>query len=95
MSKLTCMEAILEVLLGNTTTGLHHPHSEDVIMGCMALATGESHEPDVVSWIAARDKERSEAEICFDLCEFFRETRYPAKSSTILEEAIAAGREAL
>lgn len=95
MSKMTCMEAILNVLLDKTTTGLHHPHSEDVIMGCMALATGEAHETDIVSWIAARDKTRSEAQICFDICSFFRETRYPAKTSAILAEAIAAGKAAL
>lgn len=95
MSKITCMEAILEVLLGKTTTGLHHPHTEDVIMGCMALATGEAKETDIVSWIAARDKNRSEAQICFDICSFFRETRYPAQTSAILAEAIAAGKAAL
>lgn len=95
MSKLTCMEAILEVLLGKTTTGLHHPNGDDIILGCMAIATGETKETDLVSWIAAHDKNRSEAEICRDICAYLRESRYPAKPSAILAEAIAAGKAAL
>ena len=94
MSKMTCMEAILEVLLDKTTVGLRHPHLDPILKGCMALATGESSEPDVIAWIVAHDKNRTEEEICKDVCIFLRETRYPLKTSSLLAEAVAAGKAA-
>ena len=72
MSKMTCMEAVYDVLAGRCTAGLDHDCFDDLVMGCYALASGESSEPDAVAWIAAHDKERSELEICRDICDYFR-----------------------
>ena len=95
MSKMTCMEAIFEVPAGRATAGLEHECFDDLVKGCYALASGESNEPDVVAWIAARDKERSEVEICVDICDYFHRYHGAAKPSALIARAIAAGRGAL
>lgn len=95
MSKLTCMEAVFDVLTGRVTGGLDHECFDDLVMGCYALASGESNEPDVPAWIAARDKERSELEICLDICDYFRRYHGAAKPSAVMEQAIAAGKAAI
>ena len=95
MSKLTCMEAVFDVLAGASTAGLDHECLDDLVMGCYAMASGESSEPDVAAWIAARDKERSELEVCRDICDYFRRFRGAAKPSAVIAKAIAAGKEAL
>lgn len=95
MSKLTCMEAVFDAIAGVGTAGLEHECLDDLVMGCFALASGESSEPDVVAWIAAHDKERSDLEICRDICDYFRRFRGAAKPSAIIAQAIAAGKAAL
>lgn len=95
MSKLTCMEAVFEVLAGRTTSGLDHECFDDLVMGCYALASGESSEPDVVAWIAAQDRERSQEQICLDICDYFRRHNSAAKPSALMAQAIAAGKAAL
>lgn len=94
MSKLTCMEAVFEVLAGRATAGLDHECFDDLVMACYALASGESSEPDVVAWIAAHDQERSPEQICLDICDYFRRCNSGRLPSAVLAEAIAAGRRA-
>lgn len=95
MSKMTCAEAIYEVLAGKYNAVIDHECFDDVFMGCFALASGESNEPDVLKWIAARDKERTELEICLDICDYFRKYHGTVKPTAILAKAIAAGKAAL
>lgn len=95
MSKMKCMEAVFDVLAGRSTVGLDHQCFDDLVMGCYALASGESSEPDLVAWIAARDKERGELEICLDICDYFRHYHGTAKPSAVIEQAIAAGKAAI
>ena len=91
MSKLTCMEAVFDVLAGASTAGLDHECLDDLVMGCYAMASGESSEPDVAAWIAARDKERRNMIVTDDVIE----SRGAAKPSAVIAKAIAAGKEAL
>lgn len=95
MSKMKCAEAVYDVLVGKVTAALDHDCLEDLVMGCCALASGESNEPDVVAWIAARDKDRSEWEICSDICAYFRYYHGPVKPSEVMAKAIAAGKAAM
>lgn len=95
MSKMTCVEAIFDELTGKISAGLDHECLDDLMAGCFALACGESSEPDIVAWIAARDKERSEFQICLDICDYFRRFHGAAKPSAVIARAIAAGKEAL
>lgn len=101
MSKMTCMEAVFEVLANNAVTSvaagdaLEHQCFDDVLKGCFALASGESSEPDVPAWIAAHDSERSEFEVCLDICDYFYRYHGTARPSAVMERAIAAGKEAL
>ncbi len=95
MSKMTCMEAIAESLFGPVTAGMDDPIFEDMVKGCMALATGECSEKTVVDWIVAHDKERSEIEVCLEILKFFRWHCRGSKPSEVLAAAVAAGMEAL
>ena len=95
MSKMTCMEAVFDVLAGQYTAGLEHECFDDLVKGCYALASGESSEPDVVAWIAAHDKERSEVEIRIDVCDFVRRHLGKVKPSEVIARAIQAGKDAL
>lgn len=95
MSKMTCMEAIFGVLTERVTMGTEHQCFDDIAMGCFALASGESTEPDVPKWIAAHDKERSELEVCLDICDYFRRYHGTAQPSAVMARAIAAGKAAL
>ena len=95
MSKMTCMEAVFDALAGRATAGLDHECFDELVMGCYALASGESNEPDVPAWIAARDKERSELDVCLDICDWFRRYHGTAQPSAVIAQAIAAGKAAL
>ena len=95
MSKMTCMEAIVNVLFGPVTGGMDDDIVDDIVMGCMALATGESSQNTVIEWIVAHDKERSEIEVCMEVLKFFRRNRLKNNASEILAEAVAAGMAAL
>lgn len=95
MSKMTCMEAVFDVLVGQYTAGLDHECFDDLVKACYALASGESKEPDVVGWIAARDKERTEVDIRMDICDFVRRHLGRVKPSEVIEKAIQAGKDAL
>ena len=95
MSKMTCMEAIVDTLFGPVTAGMDDDICDDVVMGCMALATGECSEKTVVDWIVAHDKERSEMEICLEILKFFRRYCRDSKPSETLAAAVAAGLAAL
>lgn len=95
MSRMACVEAIYDVLAGRTTAGLEHECFDDILQGCYALASGDGSEADVPTWIAAHDKERSELEVCVDICDYFRRYHGTAKPSAVMAQAIAAGKEAL
>lgn len=96
MSKMTCAEAIFDVLVGKYHVDTEHECFDDLFIGCFALAVGEGSERDVTAWIAARDEDRSEFQICLDICDYFHR-RHPAhlQPSAVMAEAIAAGMEAL
>lgn len=91
MSKLTCMEAIVDTLFGPVTAGMDDDICDDIVMGCMALATGECSEKTVVDWIVAHDKERSELEVCLEILRFFRRHCRNNSPSETLAAAVAAG----
>lgn len=95
MSKMTCMEAICDSLFGQMTGGMDDPIFEDMIMGCMALATGECSEKTVIDWIVAHDTERSEIEVCLAILKFFRWHCRSRKPSVVIAEAVLAGRAVL
>jgi len=95
MSKMTCMEAICEVLTEGGTACLEHQCFDDIVMGCFAWAISEGTGLDVPRWIAAHDKERSEEEVCLDICDYFRRYHGTAKPSVVMALAIAAGKAAL
>lgn len=95
MSKMTCMEAIVDTLFGPVTAGMDDDIVDDIVKGCMALATGECSEKTVIDWIVAHDKERSEMEVCLEVLKFFRRYRRNSNPSEIIAAAVAAGREAL
>lgn len=95
MSKMTCMEAIVDALFGPVTAGMDDDIVDDIVMGCMALATGECSQKTVIDWIVARDKERSEMEVCMEVLKFFRRYRLKNNASEIMAEAVAAGMAAL
>lgn len=95
MRKMKCAEAVYDALVGKVTAALDHDSLDDLVRACCAIASGESKEPDVVAWIAARDKERSEWEICSDICAYFRYYHGPVKPSEVIAKAIAAGRAAM
>lgn len=92
---MTCVEAIFDTLAGRATAGLDHECFNDLVMGCFALASGESSEPDVAAWIAAHDKERSELEVYLDICDYFKRFHGSERPSDILARAVEAGRAAL
>ena len=94
MSKLTCLEAVFDVLAGPYVGGLEHECFDDLLRACYALASGESSEPDAVAWIAAHDKERSELEISMDICDFVRRHQGKVKPSEVIAQAIQAGKAA-
>lgn len=95
MSKMICMEAIVETLFGPVTAGMNDDICDDIIMGCMALATGECSQKTVVDWIVAHDKERSEMEVCLEILKFFRRNCRNGNPSETLAAAVAAGKAAL
>lgn len=95
MSKMTCMEAIVDTLFGPVTAGMDDDIVDDIVMGCMALATGECSEKTVVDWIVAHDKERSEMEVCLAILRFFRRHCRNSNPSEIMAAAVAAGMAAL
>lgn len=95
MSKMTCMEAIFDVLTEPSPLVTNCDCFDDLVMACFALASGEGSEPDVPAWIAAHDKERSEVEIYVDICDFFAKYHGKVKPSAVLARAIAAGKAAL
>jgi hypothetical protein len=85
------MEAIVDTLFGPVTAGMDDDICDDIVMGCMALATGECSETTVVDWIVAHDKERSELEVCLEILRFFRRYRRNSAASETLAAAVAAG----
>ena len=95
MSKMTCMEAIVETLFGPVTAGMDDDIVDDIVKGCMALATGEGKEKTVIDWIVAHDKERSEMDVCLEVLKFFRRNCREKNPSEIMAAAVAAGRAAL
>ena len=95
MSKMTCMEAIVDTLFGPVTAGMDDDIVDDIVMGCMALATGECSEKTVIDWIVAHDKERSEMEVCLEVLKFFRQYCRYNNPSEIMAAAVAAGMAAL
>lgn len=95
MSKMTCAEAIFDLLAGKYAGSTEHECFDDIFMACMDLAAGQGTGTDVPAWIAARDKERSEEEVCLDICDYFRRHHGTAKPSVVMAQAITAGRNAL
>ena len=95
MGKMECAEAVYDTLEKKGKLVVGHGCFDDIYMACYGLACGDDAGADVIKWISARDKSRSEAEICRDICRYFRKHKITVRPSSIFADAIAAGRAAL
>lgn len=95
MSKMTCVEAIYEVLVEKYGIETDSECFEDVLFGCCAAAFGDITSGEVPEWLATRDLERDVAAVCLDIVSYFRECGIRAVPSEVIAEATAAGRAAL
>lgn len=95
MGKMECAEAVYDTLEKKGKLVVGHGCFDDIYMACYGLACGDDPGADVIKWISARDRSRSEAEICRDICRYFRKHKIAVRPSSIFADAIAAGRAAL
>lgn len=90
MSKMKCVEEVYDVL---AAAGLREDHMcfDDLIYGCVALASGEAN-TDLVSYLEDMDADRDGAAIALDIYTYVRESGSEERPSAIIARAIAAGR---
>lgn len=90
MSMMKCVEEVYDALKG---AGLRDDHNcfEDLLYGCVAMATGSEY-TDIVAYIAAMDSDRDETSIGLDICSFIRHCGSKDRPSAIVARAVAAGK---
>lgn len=92
MSRIAAVERIFDTLVG---AGLSQDHSDfdDLIIGCLAAAVDPvAAGKEVITIIADLDEERTEAEVCMDLCDYRKVSGSKQPIGVTIAQAVAAGR---
>lgn len=92
MSRIAAVERIFDTLVG---AGLSEDHSsfDDLVMGCLAAAVDPAAAgKEVITIIADLDEERTEEEVCMDLCDYRKASGSKQPIGVTIAQAVAAGR---
>ena len=90
MSKMKCVEEVYDVLV-EAGLDVEHDCFEDLLFGCVALATGEA-ESDLVTYVEDYDRDRTGAMIASDIYTYVRNCGSKERPSAIIARAVAAGK---
>ena len=92
MSRIAAIENIYDTLVEN---GLDTDHAifDDIVIGCLTAAVDPAAAgKEVITIIADLDEERTEEEVCMDLCDYRKVSGSKQPIGVTIAQAVAAGR---